>query len=205
MNDILNEIKHDIAEERYLKIFTEHGKKLIMAGVAIILLTAALTTYKNISESKSRESGALFLNAFDDPSPEKYDAVIAKGQKAYAPMAALIKAAQLSNQDKTDEAIKTLDEVANNTSYDQAFRDKAKIDKISILIRKNGKKEDITRLLEDVTAAKAPFRYTALELKGHYLLSIGDKKQALEVFTLLAKDEQTPSTLQDRAKHILAE
>jgi hypothetical protein len=144
------------------------------------------------------------MKAFDDSSPAEYDAVIASGQKGYAPMAALIKAKLERTQDKPAEAIKALDGIINS-SYDRAFREKAMIDKAFILMgEKDAKGSDILGLLEKASAPDAAFRSTALELKASYFLQTGDKKKALDIFTSLSRDENIPATQQERAKHIVA-
>ncbi len=204
MSDIINEIQHDIADEKYTRIFTEHGKKLIVAAVAVILLTAGLTAYKKNSEKRSRESGTLFVNAFDNANPAEYDAIISKGQKGYAPMAAIIKASLQNSAGKPQDAIKTLDKVINNISHDAAFREKAQLDKAFIMIDQKADKTATLSLLNDLITEKSIFRTTALELKASYLLQTGDKKQALAIFEELARNEQIPATAQERAKHILA-
>ncbi len=202
MNDILQEIKHDMAEEKYQKIFLQHGKKLIIGAVVILVAVSVKTVYWNIQEKKSVEVGTLFVNAFDSSDASNYDAIIAKEQKGYSPLATLMKAGLLNSTEKYDEAAKTLDGLTTS-SYDKAFMDIAKIDKAYVLIQKKGDKEAILKLLDETSVEGAPFWPTAMELKASYLLSQGEKNKALPLFAQLAADTQIPATIQERAKNIL--
>ena len=73
-----------------------------------------------------------------------------------------------------------------------------------LLINKKADSKEVITLLDSVSQDDSVFRATALELKASYLLQNGDKKQAIEILKKLSEDKQLPSTLQDRAKHILA-
>jgi hypothetical protein len=203
-DNILREIQTDLKDEKYLRLITVHGKKLVIGAVAIVVFTAGLTVYKKHTNKKAREQGTLFIKAFEESDPKLYAPIVAYGQKGYAPMAALLKAKSERTSDKTAEAIKTLDGVINNSSYDKAFREKAALDKAFILIEKKGDKAEILKLLASATADGAVYQSTAQELQATYLMQIGDKKQAIEIFRMLAKDENSPATLQERAKNFLA-
>lgn len=203
MTDIIQEIKHDMAEERYQKIFLEHGKKLIAGAVIILLVVTAKTIYWNVQKKKSIESGNLFVNAFDSPDAESYDAIIAKGQKGFSPLASLMKAGLQNSHEKYADAIKTIEQL-EKSSYDKAFIDIAKLDKAYLLIQSKGDKKQILTTLDEVSKETSPFWATATELKASYLLEQGDSKQATELFRKLATNTEIPSTIQDRAKQILS-
>jgi len=203
VNDIINEIKHEMAEERYQRIFVEHGKKLILIAAAIIIGVAAKSIYTGMQKSKGEEAGKLFVEAFSDSSPENYDAIIEGGQKGFAPLAILMKSGLQNVQEDGAGALETLKEI-EGTSYDKAFIHKAKLDKAFLLIENKGDKKEIISLLDEVSAKTAPFYATAAELKAIYLLEQGDKKQAVQILRELAIDNYLPSTITDRAKQMLS-
>jgi len=203
-DNIIDEINQDIAEERYQQIFLKHGGKLIIAGIVIIAITTAYSINKHYAQRKSREVGSKFSAAFENTDPQAYDAVISANQKAYSPLAIIMKAGLQNVKNDIDGAQKTLEPLASGSKYDRAFRELAKIDEAYLLIEKKGDAGEITKLLDEASAANAVFRPTALELKASYLLSAGKDKEAKEIYTTLSKDEEIPLTIQDRAKQALS-
>ncbi len=204
MNDILREIQQDIDSEKYQRIFLEHGKKLIAAAVIILIVVAAKSLYWSAQKKESLKSGELFVEAFDNSEPSSYDAIIANKQKGYAPLALLMKAGLENSHEKYDDAVKTLEQL-ENSSYDKAFIDMAKLNKAYVLIQQKGDKAKILQSLDAIsTEGSSPFWATATELKASYLLSQGENKPAAELLRKLAINNQIPSTIQDRAKQVLS-
>lgn len=203
MSDLIEEIKRDISEEKYAQIFTKHGQKLIFIGFFIVALTAVNYVYKNISYKKSIEIGNKFMEVFDEPKTENFAPIIAENQKGYSPLAILLKAGTENSTEKYDDALKTLQQLAENKNYDRAFKEMASINIAYLMMAKKEPKEKILEILNKVTSRDSVFRATALELKANYLLEIGDKNNAVTILNELAKDEKIPSTIQDRAKQVL--
>ncbi len=203
-DDIIKEIQREQAEQRYQQFFIKNGKTLIGCGLAIVLATAAGTTYRNYMEERSRESGTQFITAFENSDPQSYNEVIEQGQKGFAPLAGLMKGALLNVDEKHEDALKALEEVANNNSFDRAFREKAKLDMAYILIQSKGDSKQIIALLDELSGKDAVFGFTALELKAAYLIASGNAEQGRGIYSQLAADVRAPQSVQERARNVLA-
>lgn len=194
MNELFLEIEEDIRREKYEKFWRSFGRVMVLASLALLLVTAAFVMWQSHRQSDAAEKTAQLLKGIDRLNIEDYKGAVPlfsaltddDGSRYYG-VAMLRKAqAQALSGDK-EGAQKTYGALAGKNSE---FADMAKLKTI-------GGNE-----VAEVGAA-SPFYYTLTETRAWALLDQGKKAEAAELFYTLASDEKTPRSLVGRARDVL--
>lgn len=209
--DILEEIKADIERERYARLWQRYGYFLVIGIIAIILGTAGTVWWQNRMLSQQEALGNRFEEAViatkKNELPEAlalFDAIARDDQKSAGFLASFNKAAIWVKQGKQDEAITLYDKMAAEKNADPALQQLASL--LGVYLRMEAGKEGdkVAAALEKLSAKDGIWRSKASELKGLQALHKGDIKQAKTIFEALAKEEETPSSIKERAAQIIA-
>ncbi len=201
MSDILKEIQSEIKQEKFEKMLINHGPKLILVGVMIVVITFFISFYKKQNAIKSMEAGSVFYEAVVSSKPESFAKVMEKDNLAFKAFSALqVSGIEISNE-KYQEAEKNLDEIINNKNYERAFHDVASLGKAYIMLKTN-RAVDAEKLLNQL-ATDSVIKYSALELlAGHYIES-GKKSEAKLALNKIISDDASPQTMKERASKVM--
>ena len=136
-----------------------------------------------------------------------YEQIMKSGDDGYAVLAAIREAGINAELGKVNEAIATYDAIAADKSNDQAIRDLAALQAVSLLIDHPSDKSDIDKRidsrLEDLSGDLRPWRYSARELQAFRALNKGDNKKALQLFEGLMQDPQIPEAMYERTVKVV--
>lgn len=208
MADILDELKDDIKQERYEKLITVHGPKLIVVAVFLVLITAVYKFYNSNKYEDSVESGKVFYDAFESNRSELYDDIISSDHEGFSILASFAKAGVSNSKGEVDVAISALEEVKGVSSEHKALEDYANLTKLYIISadkeKWQGKEADINAELERIYTSGSPFSISAKHVHAMFLYNTGEKERALTLFTDLATQREVPASVNERAKKFIS-
>lgn len=210
MNDLIDEIKAELHEERLAKIWKRYGNLIIGAAVAIVALTGIGVWYKNHQASVVANQGNHFYEVTNalgtkagDNTLNALENMYKKDKDSFAALAGLKRAALLANNGKTADAITAYRTLAADKHIPTELRQLAALNYISY--RANGdvaaiNEEEISDMLKELTATDSPWRYSAKELEALIALRLGDTQKASTLYTELADDLSAPVSIRRRAR-----
>jgi hypothetical protein len=210
MADIFDEVKEELAQERYNKIACKLALPFFFSVAFIIIATLALVWFENKQTQKIEAEGAQFFQARTLLNKQnKAEALrlftqgIEKDVTAYGPLSILNKASILSDN---SESLQLYQQLINSKTSDPMFVDLAKLLSVAILLDLDASEYDekLVGWLEDLTKAGARWYGTAFELKGLWYLKKGDYKKAQEIFDLIVHDTTFAAHLHKNAEMILS-
>lgn len=212
MSDLLDEVQQDLQEERYGRLVV----RVIRIFVILAMLTLIFTiiySWKNNKNSKLQyELGSSFNKAlnlieennFNDSIP-LLDQIIAQQDQQYGALAALQKAAILFKQNQYNEAQDLLLNISQNSKYDSALRDLAKITFLGNQLKINNYNDTKTKeLFSKLLKENNPWYLSALQLKALYELKDNQSKEAEITLNKIIDSQQASKYSHDNAASILS-
>jgi len=198
MTDILDEVSHDLQNERYDRIIY-YGMRAFLVVVTVILLGVTIYVWKeNTSEKLQQQLSINYNKALAAMDSNNYvdaieflNQVIEHPSQQYAALAYLNKAAILIKQNKFDEAQKTLLEVNEHKNLDIAFRELAQTIYLSnqLAFQKIDNTELNKEIFDRITKDDKPWRLLALQILALFQI---EKNQIVESKATLEKIMQSP-------------
>ncbi|MBP7252993.1 MAG: tetratricopeptide repeat protein [Alphaproteobacteria bacterium] len=206
MADLLREIDEELQREHMAALWRKY-QVLIMGIIACLIFgTAANSAWKqHVAQKEVSLSVALGSVA---TRPEMQDAEKIEAFQAFArsnPGAGQGVLAQMAGisvmlrANKTDEALKALDALANDRTASPLTQDYARLVRIQVQFEK-GDPVQLRQQLAPLAAEGQPWRYTARVLQGGLYGKHGDNAKAKEIFQTLSQDNQAPITIRDSAR-----
>jgi hypothetical protein len=208
MADLIDEIKDDIQQEQYAKLWHQYSNYIIGLIIAVVLSTAVFVWWKNYSQAKSEEQGSNIYKAFiaekdanSEASLQLYSSIIDNGDKSHASISELRKAGLLLSVGKIDEALGLYKDLADNKKYPDELRELAGLLYIYNSIN-NGSADYLPRL-KAMADGDGVFRYSAKELLAFTEFSAGSLDEAKKIFQELNSDINTPAKIKDRSGEMI--
>lgn len=207
---LLREIDEELRQEHYSKLWSQYGKLVIGAAVALVVGVAGYKGWQAYDISHRGELAEQFSAAvvteIDGDLAKAHEAFAAMGAEAsggYGVLARFRAASTLAQQGDRTGAAAAYAVLASDTGVEQQYRDLATIlgtlneldtaDPASVIAR-----------LAPLTGDDNPWRFSARELTALAAIRIGDAQRASELFNQLIADPATPSGVRARAQELLA-
>ncbi len=208
MSEIFREIDEELRQENLIRLWRRYRRYVIGGVAAIIVLTAAVTGWREYRAAQHEAWGEEFAAAMNLTSMENYgsaaDAFARLGEDSgagYATLARFQEAALLAQQGDISGAMAVYEDLAD-TAFDQAFRTLAVL-MASYYALDTADPAELTERLGPLTSDDNPWRYSAIELTGFLAGRMGDTSREREIFTRLSEDAQAPSGVRARAADML--
>ncbi len=208
MADIFTEVDRDLRADRAERLWKRYGSLVIGAAVAIVLATGAYVGWREWQRRQHVAAGDQFQVAVSSAlrgetaaAATAAAALAPSAPSSYAMLARLAEANWLAEQGKTDEALQRYDALAATTD-DPVFRDLAVLAGVQLRVDREPL-ADLMRRLQPLLAPSAPFRFTALELRGLAEVKAGQLDAAKRTFQSLADDLAAPGGARARASELL--
>lgn len=212
MSELLKELEDELKQERLFKFLKKYANFLIGIVVLVIVVTITVSWRDSVKTAKALEASEEYRKvAFvsvgesveDDIALTALNKLIEKSPPSFQMLSLMKKATILQEQDKSEEAIVIYNEIANNSSFDLAFRELARLFIAHRMIEDNSEDSaKIEQILMELSSERHPWRFSAMELHGLYLLEKNKKKEASEIFKMLKADKITPSSTKKRIEKI---
>lgn len=207
MVDLFDEIKEDVARERYADLWNKHGKFIIGAAVAVVLGTAFGVFFKDHMRKTREAEGDMLFTASMQVEENDYkaaaatlDDLITGGSKEMSAIARLNKAAALIDEGKNAEAVDIYKEMAGDAGTPKEL---TQVAELLYIYYQNSEGFSAIESLKKLNNDDNPFRYSVAEMLASKYLETGNKKEALNIFGLLLQDKNTPSNMRRRANEMV--
>lgn len=204
------EVSEELKQDRYAELWKKYGRYFVALAVVIVLGVAGYQYWQSeqtrAREAASERFAAALALARDGKTKEAMTAmagIAQDGPKGYAALARLQQAAQLLKSGDRAGAMLAFEQLANDSSADQLFRDVAIIHWAYHGLD-DADPAKMTERLKPITAKDHPWRHMALELSALYAERAGRRADAIQILTDLEKDKDAPQGVRSRAKELLA-
>ncbi len=201
---IAQEVDDEVRRERMHLLWKNYGKYVIGAAVGIVMVVAGREIYNwRVSSVESQHSEA-FQAAIEKADAEGADAVAIWREVApqlgggYVALAKLREAAAQADSNDVAGAIATYGSLASDSAAPTNLAELATL-KASMLMIGQGDLDSARGKLSTIAVKGKVWYFSAQEQLALIDLQQGDMDGALQKFTLLADDAETPQSIQGRA------
>ena len=166
VSDIFDEVDEDVRREQFKKLWERYGALFVALAFLLVAGVAGWRGYQYWQDKKAAETGAKFTAAAllaeqgkHEDAEKAFARVAADGTAGYRVLARLREAAELAARDPK-AAVAAYDDIAASSSTGQPLKDFAAV-RAAMLLLDSAPLAEITRRLEPIAAAGAPFRHSA--------------------------------------------
>jgi hypothetical protein len=209
VSDIFDEVDEEVRREQFKKLWERYGNLIVALAILIVAAVAAWRGYQYWQDKKAAEIGAKFTAAAllaeqgkHDDAEKSFATVAAEGTAGYRVLARLREAAELAGRDPK-AAVATYDDIAASSASGEPLKDFAAV-RAAMLLVDSAPLAEITRRLEPIAAAGAPFRHSARELLAFAAWKAGDTAAMRKWTTLIRTDQETPPQLRQRVEVLMS-
>ena len=207
----IEEVDEDLKNESLKKMWDKYGT---LITVCIILVLTAAVSYESLKAWYIRraenwaEAYTVALSLQNqgryDESIEALNSIIDHKFGAYADLAKMQQANVLLENQKQDEALKILSDIAANSGFNKQLRDVAII-KLASYKQDTASLEEMQELLQPILANPQNAWYaTAKDMTALILVRDGKTEEARELYDEMLKNKDISDDLKNRIKDILS-
>jgi len=187
-------------------LWKAYGKYVIGGAVGVVLAVGGSQLYEYQVQSSQEANSAIFSEAAEKAVAEGADSAAIWEQAAekiddgYTALTHLRLAAEFAKSGNVDAALAAYDDLAGDEASDTILRQYAQL-LAAILILDKQSDPDEARSRFSVLAVKGqPWYFSAAEQLAYIDMKQGALDLALEQFSMLADDADTPQTIATRAR-----
>lgn len=208
-DNMLLEVEDALRAQQIKALWDKFGQWLIGAVIIIVLGTAVgVIWHGHTTSALSQQTAQLlaFLESDVDGKAAESDlaALSAKTDMPLKVIAELYRAQKLEKAKDLKGAQSVYADIAKQGGTPDIMKDLAQLHVVRIGVAMDQKAEDLLPQLDKLTADDAPFRASAMELKGLLLQKQGKNDEANAVFSALSKNDDAPPSLRNRAKALIS-
>lgn len=211
MPDILEEIKEDIQQEKFSKLWQDTKVYVIGGIIAIIAGTSGSILYKNYNNSKYEKLGTSLYEAYEtesgndkEKSIKAYEEVAKSGDANIAAISQMRKAAIFANKGENEKANSIYKTISEDQKNPTEIRGLAEIIYLQNEINNSKEKNpELIKKLEAIIASDHPFKHSAKEILAFALLNYQETEASGKLFLELSKDKDTPFGMKERALEMI--
>ena len=209
-SDVLfQEIEDDLRQDQANKFWTDYGKYIVGAAVALVIGVASLQGWKAYDLKQRQEAGEAFAVAQkfvienkSDEALKAFDAIAGKGS-GYGVLAKFRSAALLNDSGDLTGSIATYKQLAEDSGVSVFYQNMAIIIGAFAELDNKDTNEALIGRTGALNSANNPWRHSAREILALNALKNGDNTKASEFFKVIAEDATTPQSMKMRASEML--
>jgi hypothetical protein len=208
MADFFREVDEDYRRDRAIKFWTKYQYWFLALGLVVVAGTGAWRYYQHVRTEAEEAAGAKYEAALQLSSGGKsteaeaaFDEIARTAPKGYASLARLRAADEIATRDP-GAAIRAYDALAADATYNDYFRDLARL-RAAILSVDSGDPKEIEQRLSPLAARSFAYHDTIYELQGLAALRRNDFEAAGRSFDAIVSDPQASPSLRQRAEAFL--
>ncbi|MEM7617776.1 MAG: hypothetical protein AAF244_00195 [Pseudomonadota bacterium] len=198
MSDIFQEVDEALQKEKIEKIWHDHKDKIVTAIAALIIGTGAISFYNGWDLKKDGKDTAKLITAIEgDLNVENLESVADDTRKGVATISNFLVSGLQLEENKTEDAIQTFNQIIDKTAPNDGIEDLARILKSQY----SEDHEADLKVLKPVLADKnSPFHWHArLEAATIEADKNQNFEKAIEYLTPINQAENVSATLKQRA------
>ncbi len=208
-DSFIREVNEELRSDKAEELWKKYGKWAIATAVAIVVGTAMFRGWDYYSKSIAAKSGDQFMSAIELSNDGKHDdaikmleKLVGDGSGHYPALAQLRIASELATGGDEAKAIAAYDKISNDTAFNPSFRSIAQL-RAGLLAVDESSLDEVTKRLQSLAAAGAPFRHSAREGLGLANYKAGKESEALKWFEAIANDAEAGTGIRGRANIML--
>jgi hypothetical protein len=209
-DSLAREIDEELRREQLLQLWEKCGTYIIAAAVLIIAGIGGYKFYDYRRTMAAEAAGARFTAAAREAAQDKkaeaqkaLESVAATAPSGYAVLARLRLAAGDREAGKTEQAVAAFEAIAKERGLDPLLADYARL-QAAMLRLDSANWTDMQNRLNDLVADGNAWRFSARELLGLAAQKAGKTEEARTQFQRLLGDRNTPPSIGERARIMLA-
>jgi len=209
VSDIFQEVDEEVRREQLKKLWDRYGVYFIGLAVLIVAGVAGWRGYDFWQSKKAAEFGAQFNAAAilseqgkHDEAEKAFARIASEGTSGYRVLARMREAAELAERDPK-AAVAAYDDMAASAATGQPLQDLAAL-RAGMILVDSAPLTEMTRRLEPLSGAGAPFRHSARELLAFAAWKAGDTAALRKWSQLVRDDVETPASLRSRVDVLMA-
>lgn len=198
MSDVMQEVNDELRQQR-LEAFWIENRNWIIGGVILaIITTAGLTWWRGYTYKQDMLRTTQLMAAIKSEDAKSLTEFAAQSGKNHAALAKLSAAGLHVKNGNPARAIELYADVAGSMSADRELRDLAKILSLNLRLGTEDPKK-LHKELADMSGAKEPYRYTALEMDALVYAGEGNMKDAAAKLEAISSSPDAPEDSRLRA------
>ncbi|MCC6006967.1 MAG: hypothetical protein JJU40_04765 [Rhodobacteraceae bacterium] len=204
-DSFIQEVSEEVRRDRLYALARRWG----WVGVVLVLLVVGAAAWREYSAQQERTSAQAFGDAVIAAFSEDADSARLHGLEAIAPRGPgqrayldLMRAAQLTQMGREEEALSLLDDFATRRDVPQIYRTLAGF-RALMLRGPDMAASDLAAEWEAFAAPGQPFRPLALEQRALALIDAGQREAALDILRALPSDPQATAGLRRRVGQLI--
>ncbi|MSP52060.1 MAG: tetratricopeptide repeat protein [Alphaproteobacteria bacterium] len=209
MADVFREVDEEVKREQYLKLAKKYGSHMIVAAVAVVVVTGAIVGWRDYRTRTQEADGVRFEQAVDliekgdlDKAVAEFAGLASEGSAGYRVLAKLRQASAVHAKDPK-ESLALYDGVARDGAAPELLRALANV-RAALTLLDVGEAKDVLARIETYTGETSPWRFLAREIKALAEMKAGNDVAAADTLKALIDDAKAPQGLRSRAAELLA-
>lgn len=205
---LLREVDDAVRQDQYSDFGKKYGRPLLAALVLGLAGFGGYLWWDSEREAAMEADSEQLVSAMDQidagnlqTGREALDKLIASDNAGARTVALMLQGGVLLEQDDAEGAARVFGQVANDAEAPQAYRDLAVVRQVAVQFDTMEPGEIITRLKPIAVPENAYFG-SAGEMLAMAYLDQGKRKEAGELFSQIAQDEDVPQSLRGRARQM---
>ncbi|NTU77028.1 MAG: tetratricopeptide repeat protein [Alphaproteobacteria bacterium] len=207
-HNLFQEIEEDLQRQKMEALWKKHGKLILGTAFAIVLATAAGTSWRTYQTNKQQTATAGLVQLGYDVASDKakqiesYESFARAHPGTNQALLARLEAAALAlSGGETEKGLALYDAIAKDDAVETPFRQLADLMVVQTQLDTGDPKvlqDRLAPLLEE-----SPWRVSAKEYTALLALRAGDKAKAKQFYSELSQEIDAPSSLLRRANDML--
>jgi hypothetical protein len=206
---LFQEIEDDLRQDHANKFWSDFGKYIIGAAIALVVSVASFQGWKSYDLKQRQAAGEFFASAQKLISNKKSDEAlkvfteISGTDGGYSVLAKFRSAALMSESGDLNGAINKYRQLANDHKTTSHYREMAIV--IGAFAELDAKDSNATLITKaaSLNDSKNPWRHSAREILGLSAMKNGDKSMASVFFKAISEDATAPKEFKTRADEML--
>lgn len=207
---IIEEIDEEIKQDEMVAFVRKHSNAVIGGLAAVIIGIVMYSTWHERQNKKMEDITNALLTIIQNPSSGDnlmLGKLVESAPAELKPILALIKRGrQVMVGGANEEDLQPILDLANRGGVDIVWRDLAMLIYVSYSSKPS---EELIKMLEPLTAAERPFKFSALEFTAMFHMNAGETEKALKCLDDIVNNPEAPKTMKERiktlAQHIRSE
>ncbi len=207
----IKEVNEDLKNESMKKLWDKYGLYIIILVAAALTAAVSFETIKAWHTKKIQKWSDSYAYALSlqnqgkyDDSIQTFDYIAGQDYGIFSDLAQMQKANILLEQNKTDEALKLMAEIAADKSFNSQLRDTMAL-KLASYKLENAPIDEIRQLIGGIAQdAENSWQPSANEMLALAYLRDGEIAQAREIYDQLLQSDKTSEVMKVRIKDILS-
>ena len=207
----IKEVNEDLKNESMKKLWDKYGLYIIILVAAALTAAVSFETMKAWHTKKIQKWSDSYAYALSlqnqgkyDDSIQTFDYIAGQDYGIFSDLAQMQKANILLEQNKTDEALKLMADIAADKSFNSQLRDTVAL-KLASYKLENAPIDEIRQLIGGIAQdAENSWQPSANEMLALAYLRDGEIAQAREIYDQLLQSDKTSEVMKVRIKDILS-